>query len=193
MGAAGKGLQVWALVVACSFSQTSDAQAEYTLDELSLQQEENTYTVISALTVRASAEKLRRVLSSPEALPTLNPRIETADVLEQRGGESSRVRLVSYRCVLFFCRRYEWTQIIRVDREGDIQVLIEPGSGFFREGEIWYHVHALSPESARVQVNARLEPAMSLPPLIGPALMRGLLADDVRTWAANIAAVAREL
>lgn len=193
MGATGKGLRVYPWLAACLFAQTGAVHAEFSLDELSLQRDGDTYTVYSAFTVPAGAEKLRRVLASPEVLPALNPRIETADVLDPRGGKSSRVRLVSRRCILLFCRRYEWTQTMTVDRGGDIRVRFEPGSGFFSEGEILYRVRSISPGRTRVQVSARLVPAMSLPPLLGPALMRGLLADDMRTWAVNVAAVARGL
>ena len=196
--ATGKGLRVVALLAAClcvswTGAQSTVDRAEFSLDELTLHRDGEEYTVYSSITVPAEAGRLRRLLSSPEVLPKLNPHIESADVLVHQGPSGARVRLVSRRCVLFFCRRYEWTQSMTVVPGGDILVRFEPGSGFFSEGEIWYHIHSLSPRRSRVKVSARLVPAIALPPLIGPALMRGLLADDMRTWAVNMAAVASEI
>ena len=47
-------------------------------------------------------------------------------------------------------------------------------------------------DDAGDEVSARIVPSVELPPLIGPALMRNALADDMTVWSANIARLSRE-
>ena len=60
------------------------------------------------------------------------------------------------------------------------------------DGEILYRIDPVSPGRARVEVSARIVPSVDLPPLVGPALMRNALADDMTMWSANIARLSRE-
>ena len=55
-----------------------------------------------------------------------------------------------------------------------------------------YRIERLSILRTRVRVQARIIPAVSLPPLVGPMIMRHTLAQDIRDWSAGIQRLARE-
>ncbi len=162
------------------------------IDNLIVARSGDAYTIDTAVLLPADADHVRAILASPDLLPELNGRIQSVQALASTEPRETRLRIVSRRCVMIFCRDYGWVQAVRVDDAGDVRVRFEPGPSSVREGEILYRVDPVSPGRARVEVSARIVPSVALPPLIGPALMRSTLADDMAVWSANIVRLSRD-
>ena len=159
--------------------------------DLTLARDGGAFTIEAEVDIDAPATAVERVLSDPDFIQVLNPRVQRVERLAA-SADGVRVRVASRRCVIGFCRDFSWVQKIRRAPGGNIRVNFEPGSGSVDGGEMRYNVVRLSLMRTRVQVSARIVPAVSLPPLVGPMIMRHTLAEDIRDWASGIQRLARE-
>ena len=138
---------------------------------LTLARDGGAFTVEAEVDIDAPSGVVQRVLSDPGFLPVLNPRVRRVEQLATEGG-AVRIRVASRRCLIGFCRDFSWVQDIRREPGGDVTVRFEPGSASVDGGEVRYDIDKLSLLRTRVRVRARIIPAVSLPPLIGPMIMR---------------------
>ena len=159
--------------------------------DLTLARDGGAFTIEAAVDIDAPARPVERVLSDPDFIQVLNPRVRRVERLAP-AAEGVRVRVASRRCVIGFCRDFSWVQNIRREPGGNISVRFEPGSGSVEGGEMRYRITRLSLMRTRVQVRARIVPAVNLPPLVGPMIMRHTLTEDIQDWSTGIQRLARE-
>ncbi len=158
---------------------------------LRLARDGGAFTVEATIDIEAPAVAVRRVLSDPDFIQVLNPRVRDVEQLS-KDAEGVRIRVASRRCVVGFCRDFSWVQQISATPGGDVTVQFERGSASVEGGEMRYRIERLSVLRSRVRVDARIIPSVNLPPLIGPMIMRHTLAEDIRDWAAGIQRLARD-
>ncbi len=75
---------------------------------------------------------------------------------------------------------------MRLDAAGNLHPRLEDGGDALSGGTIRYRIEDGPGRRTPVQVSADIVPATDPPPLVGPAVMRHLLAEYVREWAQGI-------
>ena len=129
------------------------------------------YRLRTAVMVSARATDVRDALAQFERLPALNPNNESVEKLASSADGETRLLLKTKTCVLFFCQRYQWTQRVRSEANGDIVATVEPVNGDFRRGTFHYRFHSVG-DNCLLVTEADLEPRDGLP---GGWLQRGLM------------------
>lgn len=123
-------------------------------------------------------------------LDRLNPAVRAVNVLGTEPGGGTRVRTRIELCALLFCRTLEQVQVMLVIEPGVLRARIVPGAGDFRSGTAEWRLTPCG-EAACLRFDARLEPAFWVPPLVGPWLIRNMLAEQAEVTAHGLERAAR--
>lgn len=95
-----------------------------------------------------------------------------------------RVHSVTRSCVLIFCARVRQVQEVTAEEGRRLLAVTVPGSGDLRSGRVEWHLTPVG-DGTRVEVNARVVPAFTVPPLIGAwAVKRALRQEAIGVFEA---------
>ncbi len=160
------------------------------LEKLSVTRKGDVYEVRVRMRLDAPASEVFRVLTDYAHVYRLNPSITESLILPPAEDGSIRVRTHVEDCIAFICLGFTRVERLRETGPGELHAEIEPDSSDFRSGESHWKVmdrHG----SALVTYEGRMTPGFSLPPLIGPAVMKRKLEEHILTTFARMECIAR--
>ncbi|MGD8483380.1 MAG: SRPBCC family protein [Thioalkalispiraceae bacterium] len=117
-------------------------------------------------------------------LGKVNPAIKQSTILH-KNNSTTRIKVISEGCVLFFCRTITQVQDVRELGQGYLVIAEVAGKSDFSSGHTLWHVTPQQ-DSTRVTIRARLKPDFWLPPLLGPWLFQKKLVQQAKTIIINL-------
>jgi Polyketide cyclase / dehydrase and lipid transport len=123
----------------------------------------------------------------------LSPDLRRLEILDQHRDGAMELSAGFEACVLWYCRLiYGMPDVFRTPHAdgGDIYLILRPNVGDFRSGEAHWHFRGSS-SGTELQFTAEVEPAFTVPPIIGPWLMARWLRSEALQTALNVEALAR--
>ena len=157
---------------------------------LEVDQKADVYEVRVEMVVDAPAADVRAVLTDYANLDRLNGSITASSVIDSESAGTVRVLTRIENCVLFFCTQVQKVEDVTQDRQGRIMVVIVPDASSFRSGHATWELQSTG-NTTLVIHHAKMEPAIQVPPLIGPALIKNTLRREIRESFENIDCLAR--
>lgn len=134
--------------------------------------------------VKAPAKKVWYHLTNYQQLKKVNPAITQSKVIKN-SKKTTRVKVISEGCVMFFCRIITQVQDIRDLGQGYLVISEVKDQGDFASGYTLWHVTPHQ-QGTQVTIRARLKPGFWIPPLIGPWLFQKKLLEQGKTVINNL-------
>ena len=170
----------------CTLWAASIIKSDITHDE-----EIDRYSLNAEIRINAPKPVVLSILTDYKNLTRVSALITESTVLEQYSPLSHRVRLVSNKCVLFFCTDIIRTQNIKVIDGQRIEATIIPEQSNFKSASsVWI----LTPKNGAtvVRYETRSVPDFWVPPVIGPWFFKSAMQDSVIEMAEGIERIAKE-
>lgn len=156
------------------------------IEQLEIEKDGRSYDIMMTFTIAASPGEVIAVLTDYDNPDRLNPDVKKQEVIGVFDG-ASRVLTDVRSCLFLFCRNITMVQDVSVDGT-TIQADIVPGLSNFRSGSMRWSVTQRPDSMSTVVYTATMEPDVFIPPLIGRALIRNMLENEVRGAAARLEA-----
>lgn len=142
------------------------------------------YRLRADLLVDTSAADVRRLLTDYDHLADLNRSIKRSEVGAASTPYDARVKTEIRACIPVYCRTLRRVEDVR-ELDGSLIAVIVPEQSDFRYGRTeWLFQDRGS--QVLVQYRAEMEPAFSVPPLLGPALIKQGIARELRNLLDNL-------
>jgi len=177
------------LIVLSALQMLSLAAGASQILHLDVDREADTYEIRVVMEVDAPANNVRAILTDFANLDRLNASITTSRVIGAVRKGTVRVLTRMENCVLFFCLDMQKVEDVTQDERGRILVTIVPDSSNFRSGEASWEIQNTT-RGSRVIHHASLEPDISIPPLVGPAVLKKALQREIRESFNNLGCLA---
>ena len=162
-----------AALAVLALAVTASAQAAR-VERLEVWREGPVYRIELDAELRAAPGAVRTMILDPAHWPRLMPWLVAVDRLAGPGQQVRRMRAVLRGCVLFFCRELRHVMDFRAPDPWTVEAHTVREGSDFRHGRTRWR---LAPEGGgtRLRMEAELEPAFWVPPLIGPLVVRAKL------------------
>jgi len=155
---------------------------------------ENEYHLNIVMRINTTAEPIWQKLTDYENLNKISPTVVRSHILEIKN-KTTRVKVTSEGCILFFCRTINQIQDIQI-RESATQNKREliindvEGKSDFKTG---YTLWQIEPElnATRVTIRARLNPDFWIPPILGTWLFKNKLLEQTTQLITNLETLAQ--
>jgi hypothetical protein len=151
--------------------------------------ERGQYQVSADVLINAPAAAVKRRLTDYANLTALNPSILKSEVLEAPRAYDARVRTLIKACVLMHCQTLRRVEDVRESAQSVLAVIV-PRQGEFSSGRTHWKLEPRG-ESVLVRYRAEFVPDFTLPPVIGPSLVRQALKRELRTVLERLEHLAR--
>ncbi|MEA3412200.1 MAG: SRPBCC family protein [Pseudomonadota bacterium] len=145
---------------------------------LDVEKEADVYEIRVEMEVDAPAESVRAILTDYANLDRLNASITTSEIIGTDSNGTVRVLTRMKNCVLLFCMNVQKVEEVTEDERGRILVTIVPDSSSFRSGQASWELLSTT-NGTRVIHQARMEPDMLIPPLLGTAILKNTLRNEI--------------
>lgn len=153
--------------------------------EVNVERFDHRYVVEIDARFRASAERLRQLLTDFPNLHRVNASIRRSEVLETLSPQQHCVRTEAKVCVALICRDIVQVQDVSVLPDGNLVATIRPSLSDFRYGIARWEFRSEG-AATRMHFRSEIEPAFWVPPLIGPWLVRRALQAEAIKTIANV-------
>ena len=164
----------------CSPTSTADE-----LEELSLTDADNEYSLRIVDVLNAPADYVRKVITDYKHAYRIDPTITEVEILPSGHDGVVRVRNLSERCVGPFCFDITWAGDIVETKDGDIRVETIPEMSNFVSGSAIWRIRPQG-EYTRVFYESTLKPAFFIPPVIGNIIIRKHIKNEALVIFKNI-------
>jgi hypothetical protein len=124
----------------------------------------------------------------------LSPDLRRLEILDQHRDGALELLTAYQACVLWYCRLlYGMPDVfLRPSADGgDIYLTLRPNFGDFRSGEAHWRFRG-SGSGTELEFTAEVEPAFTVPPIIGPWLMARWLRSEALQTSLNVEALVRK-
>ncbi len=154
------------------------------------------FLITMRITLEAPPPAVFRALQNYSAMRRYNPDLRAVRV--QATAAPDRVRLFTtvHACVLIFCRTMHQEEIMtaRPNADGGVLEAVMVAHGDFKEGRGRWTVKACRAIQRTTCLDAQIElvPRFWVPPVIGPWVMRGMMADEARRTSFGLEQIARQ-
>lgn len=144
-----------------------------------------------AVQLAAAPEQVMAIFAEPGRWTALSTIIRAVEELEADTGRPAPVAMTFHDCILFLCFDAVKVSRYRIDAAaGIVDGDSIPGEGdFVQVTERWTII--ASEGGTRLDLRAELEPAFSVPPLIGTLLLKSRLKKLLREMEENLARMPR--
>ena len=123
--------------------------------------------------------------------PRLSDTLTESELLLTLPDGRQRVRVVFNSCVLIFCKTIAQTKDMDSRKHGDIRAVILPTQSDFSAG--WEHWQIRPTKNmTQVQYRAEFAPSFSLPPVIGPWILKARLRQKLTLTAKRLEILSRD-
>lgn len=147
--------------------------------QLNVSYQEGIYTLEMNLFVSGKSHLVHQVLTDYNHLGAIIPSIQESELLGETDDGAKLVGTKIKGCVLFFCKKMQRVEKVYDRGNGVIESVIIPEQSDFSFGEsVW----SISPEGDHTNIHyrAKLKPDFSVPPGIGPALVKYVMRRELR-------------
>ena len=148
--------------------------------EFEVTEDEGVFYIKASVVLHAPAEYVHGVLTDYVHIYRLNPSIIESEVLASADNNIARIRTKVIGCVSFYCEEIERVEDVRILASGDIQAKIVPESSQFKSGVTLWQIRSMGKDS-RLTYYAEMEPDFFIPPIIGNAIVKAKLRDEIMT------------
>jgi len=153
----------------------------------------NRYRVELIATLAQPREKMMHLITDYRLLKLVNPYVRESRPVPGATPPAQRVLMVSEGCLLLFCRKVRHTQDF-TRRGWMLESVMVPSMSDFRSGWLRWWLELTADGNTRIRMQAEVEPAFWIPPLIGPPLLRHTLrkmAEETIAGLEQVSAAAR--
>lgn len=169
----------------------------YEIEALQVSREGRVFHVTVQALVEAPPERVFAQLADLAALPRLNPSVTRVQVGEPDEQGRWPVSSEAEFCVLAVCRSLRHMQRLRIQPEAqggriDAETVPPPASDFEEGGEAHWQVLAAPEGASRFSFEARLSPALWVPPVLGPWAVQNRLREETRLTVERLERLSRE-
>jgi hypothetical protein len=154
------------------------------IEQLDIEKDGKVYHIRMNFTIEARPDEVVAVLTDYENPDRLNPDVTNREIIAEEGA-TTRVLTEIRSCLFLFCRDITMIQDVTVTGT-TIDAAIVPGSTHFRSGTMRWSITENDQENAQVIYTAIMEPDVFIPPLVGRAMIRKMLKEEVRATAARL-------
>lgn len=154
------------------------------VEELEVDHQGDVYKVTMIFSVAAPISAVRAVLTDYKRLSALNTAIVESEVLAAHS-HATRVRTRTKDCILFLCADITRIEDVRGDGDGGFRSTIVPGVSDMKSGLARWQFQSRR-QVTRITFKANMEPDFWIPPIIGPALIKGRLQAQLEETADNL-------
>ena len=140
--------------------------------------EDGIYYIKASIVLYAPAEYVFNVLTDYVHIYRLNPSIVESEILASPDDNVSRIRTKVVGCVISYCEEIERVEDVRTLSPGTIQAVIVPELSQFKSGITLWQIRSIG-ENAMLTYNAEMEPDFFIPPIIGNAIVKARLRDEL--------------
>lgn len=166
------------LLVLFALHLLSLAASASQLVRLDVDKKADIYEIRVEMVVDAPAESVRAILTDYANLDRLNASITASKVIGTVPSGAVRVLTRMENCILFFCVNVQKVEDVTQDAQGRILVVMVPDSSNFRSGQASWEIQS-TVNGSRVIHHARLEPDIWIPPLMGTAVLKSTLRQEI--------------
>lgn len=147
------------------------ASGAATVLQLEVSYSQRTIRVDFEVLLTADAQRALELLTDCRQWPRLSDTVTEGRVLETFADGRQRMSVSFLSCVWIFCRTLTQVKDLQSLDNGELAAQIVPGTSDFRSG--WERWH-ISTETGRIRVvyRAELLPDFTVPPLIGPWILK---------------------
>jgi hypothetical protein len=142
--------------------------------------------------VDASAEYVHRVLTDYRHIYRLNPLITESEVLSSPGNGAVRVRTRIENCTLIYCVDIERVEDVYDLSSYELHMVIVPSLSDFLSGNAKWEIGDKE-EYSEIVYQAQIEPAFSTFPIVGSAIAKRRLRQEMTILMARIECIAKVL
>ena len=157
----------------------------------SIEHKDERYILEFDMRINADAGRVYKLVTDYNNLGRVNNNIEESELLSSSDPQHHRVRVVSDACVLFFCKTIRQVQDIEEINGKTVIATIIPEQSDFDYAHARWHIQDEG-KSTRVTFNVDLKPSFWVPPLIGPAVIKSKLEDEVLGTIENLEKLANQ-
>lgn len=140
--------------------------------------------------VDASAEYVHRVLTDYNHIYRLNPLITENEVLSSPGNGAVRVRTRIEDCTLFSCIDIERVEDVYDLSSNELHMVIVPSLSDFLSGNAKWEIGDKE-EYSEIIYQAQIEPAFNTFPIVGSAIAKRKLRQEMTSLMARIECIAK--
>lgn len=140
------------------------------------------YTLQMNLQVSGEVQPVIDILTDFDHLDVLSSAIESSRFLETDPEGASLVQTVVSGCILFFCKTMERVEKVIITDNGRITAEVIPEQSDFTYGQSEWVISRLGDEVS-IRYQARLVPKFSVPPGIGPLMIKYAMRREIRQMA----------
>lgn len=159
--------------------------------EITHDEEADRYSLIAEILIDAPQPGVLAILTNYKNLSNVSELITESTILEQYSPQHHRVRLVSNKCILFFCADIVRTQDIKVINKQRIEAIIIPELSDFKQASSVWRLTAKD-ETTLIRYETHSIPDFWVPPVIGPWFFKSAMYDSVVEIAEGIERIAKE-
>jgi len=160
--------------------------------EIQVIKDDGVYHMKMVAEVDAPAEYVHRVLTDYRHIYRLNPLITESEVLPSPGNGAVRVRTRIEDCTLIFCVDVERVEDVYDLSSRELQMVIVPSLSDFLSGSAKWIIGDKE-EYSEIVYQAQIEPAFNTFPVVGSAIARRKLRQEMTALMARIECIANVL
>lgn len=165
--------------------------ANFIKSEITYDEEADRYSLTAEILIDAPKPVVLAILTDYKNLSNVSALITESTILKQYSPHHHRIRLVSNKCILFFCTDIIRIQDIKVINGQRIEAIIIPEQSNFKQASSIWILQAEN-ETTLIQYKTQSIPDFWVPPLIGPWFFKSAMYDSVMEMAAGIERIANE-
>ena len=150
------------------------------ITEFEVTEDEGVFYIKASVVLHAPADYVHGVLTDYVHIYRLNPSIIESEVLSSADDNVARVRTKVLACVISYCEEIERVEDVRILASGDIQAKIVPEFSQFKSGVTLWQIRSMG-EDSLLTYYAEMEPEFFIPPIIGNAMVKAKLRDEIMT------------
>lgn len=173
-------MKPWLFLIGCLYVAAANANPIW----VEVKHEHNRYMLQADVLVAAPVAEVRRILTDYNHLTQLNPAIRQSTTYNAPLPYDVRVATVIEACIAFYCRRLRRVEDVHEEANRLVAIMV-PELSDFRTGRAEWRFIAHA-KNTMLYYRAEFEPAFSVPPLIGPTLIRQSLASQLKTLLHNV-------
>ncbi|MFQ5995311.1 MAG: SRPBCC family protein [Acidiferrobacterales bacterium] len=161
------------------------------IQDLQVTHDDGSYSVAFDVIIGAEPALARQLLGDYTQWPRLSKALKESELLETFPDGRQRLRLRFHSCVLIFCKTILQIKDMEKRPNGDLLTIIVPEDSDFAAGWERWEIRS-EHDHTRVRYHAELVPDFSLPPLIGPWILKMKLRRRLTVTAERLEALGAE-
>lgn len=186
-------LSICGVVFALAAAITTQTVEAVDVRDIKVSHNDGRYRIFMRVDLATDATAAMDAFTHYPNLTQINPAVKRVDVLNE-DGDKARIRTNIKICILWLCKNVNQTQVMH--RRGlRLDATVVPNESDLKFGEAKWHVWDCSRdgrERACLTLHADLEPDFWVPPLVGPFVMKRMLAEEARITSRGIEKIANE-